>query len=198
MASPAAARSAPLQPQDWIHAAQSRLAAEGIDSVRIEVLCRDLSVSKGSFYWHFRDREDLLHAILSDWEKAEEGWLEDARSVERSSAARWAQLIERCAQPSRVRMEAAIRAWSRQDDRVARRVAVVEKSYREHIAGILCEIGFAYAAAEECSVMSLVLYLGWLDRSTRDPEFRLGKYRLGDHLSELILAASAQSGSSLR
>ncbi|HYL47689.1 MAG TPA: TetR/AcrR family transcriptional regulator [Candidatus Limnocylindrales bacterium] len=198
MASPAAARSAPLQPEDWIQAARSRLAREGIDSVRIEVLCRDLGVSKGSFYWHFRDREDLLHALLSQWEKGEEEWLKEARSFERSAAARWARLVERGAQPDRIRLEAAIRAWARQDDRVARRVAVVEKKQREHISGILRDIGFARRAAEEWSEMALILYLGWLDRSTRDPEFQLGSRALGDLLSELILAASAQSGNSPR
>jgi AcrR family transcriptional regulator len=198
MASPAAARSAPLQPEDWIQAARSRLAREGIDSVRIEVLCRDLGVSKGSFYWHFRDREDLLHALLSQWEKGEEEWLKEARSFERSAAARWARLVERGAQPDRIRLEAAIRAWARQDDRVARRVAVVEKNQREHISGILRDIGFARRAAEEWSEMALILYLGWLDRSTRDPEFQLGSRALGDLLSELILAASAQSGNSPR
>jgi AcrR family transcriptional regulator len=198
MASSAAARSAPLQPQDWIQVARTRLAKEGIDSVRVEVLCRDLGVSKGSFYWHFRDREDLLHALLSHWEKGEEDWLKEAQSYERSSAARWARLVERSAQPDRIRLEAAIRAWARQDDRMARRVATVEKNQREHIAGILREIGFARGAAEEWSQMALILYLGWLDRATRDPEFQLGSRGLGDFLSELILAASARSDNSTR
>jgi AcrR family transcriptional regulator len=196
MASPAAARSAPLQPQDWIHVARTRLAAEGIDSVRVEVLCRDLGVSKGSFYWHFRDREDLLHALLSQWQKAEEDWFKEAQSHERSAAARWARLVERGAQPDRIRFEAAIRAWARQDDRVAKRVAGVERNQREHIAGILREIGFTRRIAEEWSETALLLYLGWLDRATRDPESQQGCRPLGDFLSEMILAASARSGNS--
>ena len=155
-------------------------------------------MSKGSFYWHFRDREDLLHALLSHWEKGEEEWLKEAQSIERSAAARWARLVERGAQADRIRSEAAIRAWARQDDRVARRVAVVEKNQREHIAGILREIGFSQAAADEWSETALVLYLGWLDRATRDPEFVLGRRGLGDLLSELILAASAHSGNPSR
>jgi AcrR family transcriptional regulator len=195
MASPAA-RSAPLQPEDWIQAAKTRLAREGIDAVRIEVLCRDLGVSKGSFYWHFRDREDLLHALLSQWEKAEEDWFKEAQSHERSAAARWARLVERGSQKERIRLEAAIRAWARQDDRVAKRVAGVERNQREHIAGVLREIGFTRRIAVEWSETALLLYLGWLDRATRDPEFQLGGRTLGDYLSELILAASARSGNS--
>lgn len=157
-----------------------------------------MGVSKGSFYWHFRDREDLLHALLSQWEKGEEEWLKEAQSHERSAAARWARLVERAAQPERMRFEAALRAWARQDDRVARRVAVVEQNQHEHIAGILREIGFARRDAEEWSEMALILYLGWLDRATRDPELHLSGRTLGDFLSEIILAASARTGNSRR
>ena len=42
-----------------------RLARHGIESVRVEVLARDLGVSKGSFYWHFRDRSELLEKLLA-------------------------------------------------------------------------------------------------------------------------------------
>ena len=41
---------------DWVRAAGRRLAAGGIGAVAVETLARDLGVTKGSFYWHFRDR----------------------------------------------------------------------------------------------------------------------------------------------
>ena len=75
---------------DWIRAATARLAQEGIEAVRVEVLARDLLVSKGSFYWHFRDREDLLNSVLSHWEGEEIAWLHEAAGGEKSAAARWA------------------------------------------------------------------------------------------------------------
>src|SRR5271155_404861 len=58
MATATALKSSPLQPDDWIRAAFARLSTEGIESVRIELLARDLGVSKGSFYWHFQAGED--------------------------------------------------------------------------------------------------------------------------------------------
>jgi hypothetical protein len=43
--------------------------------------------------------------------------------------------------------------------------------------------------------MGLLVCLGWVDRASRDPEFRSAPKRgLGDFLSELVLAASARSG----
>ena len=48
----------------------ARFAEQGIEAVRVELLARDLNVSKGSFYWHFRDRNDLLERLLDDWERS--------------------------------------------------------------------------------------------------------------------------------
>src|SRR5260370_5762522 len=54
--------------EDWVKAATRRLAAGGSESVAIEPLARDMGVTKGSFYWHFRDRRALLEVLIPDWE----------------------------------------------------------------------------------------------------------------------------------
>src|SRR5215475_9389836 len=98
MASPSPSRLAPLQPTDWIRIGFSQLAREGIESVRIEVLARELGVSKGSFYWHFRDRDELLMQMLEQWERVEAEMLSTEESSDASrlnAAARWARFVER-------------------------------------------------------------------------------------------------------
>ena len=40
----------------------------GVEAVRVERLARDLHVTKGSFYWHFKDRKELLELLLREWE----------------------------------------------------------------------------------------------------------------------------------
>lgn len=52
----------------WVREALAVLAESGIEQVRVEPLARRLRVSKGSFYWHFKDRADLLQALLAFWE----------------------------------------------------------------------------------------------------------------------------------
>jgi len=200
MASPAPApvRTSPLQAQDWIRAASLRFAQEGLESVRIELLARDLGVSKGSFYWHFRDREDLFNSVVTEWEREETEWLTEATEFQRSPAARWAKFVERGADPQRGRFEAALRSWARRDDRVASRVAAIEKERAIYIAGVLREVGFTPEAADTWSEHALLLYLGWLDRATRDPEFRVAGPGLGEFLSQLVLAASARTPSEER
>ena len=191
-AAPAPLKSAPLQPQDWVRTARARLSKEGIEAVRVEVLARDLGVSKGSFYWHFRDREDLLNSMLTAWEDQERAWIEDATEGKRSAAARWALFVEHYSDVQCCRFEVGLRAWARRDDRVAVRVATMEKGRGIFIAEVLRDVGFAPRAAESWADHAQLVYLGWLDRSTRDPEFRFAGHGLGEYLSELVLAASAR------
>ncbi len=58
-----------LSRRNWIDFALQKLTNEGIDKVSIAVLARELSVTKGSFYWHFKNREDLLQAMPERWKK---------------------------------------------------------------------------------------------------------------------------------
>ena len=51
----------------WIQAALDVLADEGVTGMRVEVLAKRLRVTKGSFYWHFKDRQDLLTGVLETW-----------------------------------------------------------------------------------------------------------------------------------
>ena len=53
----------------WLNAGLEQLAAHGPDGLRIMAIAEKLGVTKGSFYWHFRDRPALLAALLEEWEK---------------------------------------------------------------------------------------------------------------------------------
>ncbi len=192
MENPLKRSRARLKPRDWIAAGLARLGTQGVDSVRVEVLARDLGISKGSFYWHFPDRSDLLEQMLSQWERGELDWLAPDQDGDEGAASRWARLVNRTANPRRMQIELALREWARRDERVARRLALVEGRKAAFIAGVLREVGFQGSSAESWSEVVLLVSLGWLDRATRDPEFQLANRGLGDFLSELVLAASGR------
>lgn len=190
-ASPAPVKPAPHRPEDWILAGFARLAREGVDSVRVEVLCRDLGVSKGSFYWHFRDREELLAAMIAQWENEEAAWVSAAALSNESAASRWARLVEHCADSERGKLEAGLRSWARRENRVAVKLAAIERDRTAYIARIMRDVGFTARAAEKWSHVAMLVCLGWADRATRDSEFAAGR-GLGEFLSDLLLAASGQ------
>jgi AcrR family transcriptional regulator len=59
-----------LSAADWEAAALDALADSGLAGVAVEPLARRLGVTKGSFYWHFADRDALLAAALAHWERS--------------------------------------------------------------------------------------------------------------------------------
>jgi len=56
-----------LTRENWISGAWDMLGESGLDGVRVEPLARRLGVTKGSFYWHFKGRSELLEALLDRW-----------------------------------------------------------------------------------------------------------------------------------
>ena len=58
-----------LSKQDWADAALAAIADGGIGAVAIEPIAARLATTKGSFYWHFANREALLEAALAEWER---------------------------------------------------------------------------------------------------------------------------------
>lgn len=60
-----------LARKDWEQAALQMLAERGVEGLAIEPLARRLGVTKGSFYWHFSDRMELLKSALATWENVD-------------------------------------------------------------------------------------------------------------------------------
>ena len=56
-----------LERFDWLSSALSIFISEGIDAVRITRLAENLGVTRGSFYWHFSNRNDLIDSLVEYW-----------------------------------------------------------------------------------------------------------------------------------
>lgn len=56
-----------LTREDWVQAALRAIESGGISAVAVETLAAALGATKGSFYWHFRDRRELVIAALERW-----------------------------------------------------------------------------------------------------------------------------------
>jgi AcrR family transcriptional regulator len=57
----------------WLAAAYEVLLEAGVDAVRILPLAKKLGLSRTSFYWFFKDREELLDALVSRWREKNTG-----------------------------------------------------------------------------------------------------------------------------
>jgi AcrR family transcriptional regulator len=155
-----AADRAVLTPEAWIEAATQVLVDQGIDHVRVDVLAGQLGVTRGSFYWHFRDREELLRRVLAAWrERATE---QLTARLERAHTDPYAQIRDVISLPFRgraaaraARIELAIRAWARRDEMARAAVDEADAARLAHHERIFTALGFA---ADEARSRAFVLY----------------------------------------
>lgn len=141
-----------LTPESWIEAATDLLVDQGIDSVRVDVLAKILGVTRGSFYWHFKDRDDLLMSVLKAWRDAATEQLIDRferRHVEpRVLVAELMSLPFRGRSARRAaRIELAIRAWARHDDTARQALDDVDSRRIAYIAQCFSALGFSIPEA---------------------------------------------------
>jgi len=133
---------------DWVKAAGRRLALGGSEAVAIEPLARDMGVTKGSFYWHFRDRPALLQALIADWEgRATAPLLDRLKRMGGEVAERLAALVATVAAEGGGSLDPAMRAWARTDLGAATSVGRVDAARLAYIAGEFRALGFTPAAA---------------------------------------------------
>ena len=159
-APPADAVRASLTPETWIEAATEVLVDQGIDPVRVDVLATQLAVTRGSFYWHFRDREDLLRRVLQAWSELATAML--TRRLETASNDPQAQLRDAISLPFRgrsaaraARIELAIRAWARRDEMARQAVDAADAARLAYHTQVFKALGFAPA---EASLRAFMVY----------------------------------------
>jgi AcrR family transcriptional regulator len=138
----------------WTDAGLSVLAETGVDAVRVEPLARRLAVTKGSFYWHFKDRADLLAAMLASWRR--QATLKIIERIERSQRAPLEKLRQLIDLPvlgknsaRGASLELAIRLWAKSDAAAADALAEIDRQRLTHIAGLLKAAGVADEAEAE-------------------------------------------------
>lgn len=152
-----------LSAQDWTDAALRALADGGVAAVRVDVLARALGVSRGSFYWHFADRDALLRAALEQWERAVTTQVIERLEGIASPRARFEQLF-RTAFGAEVipGLQPAIMAHSGHPvvEPVLRRVTERRLGF---ITGLYSDLGLDPEAARRRAVICYATYLGWLD-----------------------------------
>lgn len=149
---------AQLTPQDWIDAAMELLVQKSIDAVNVDTLAKRLGITRGSFYWHFSDREDLLARLLESWREASTHQV--IVRFERQGATPKELIAELLALPFRGEsakrassIELAIRAWARRDRLAHQAVAAVDAHRLSYIAQCFVALQFSLHQAQARAFM---------------------------------------------
>lgn len=155
----AAVKPASLSRNDWADAALGELAIFGIAGVRVEVLARKLNVTKGSFYWHFKDRDALFVAMLERWrERATLALIARLDNASELPEERLRELLRLPLQREKsafaAEVELAIRLWSRNDSRALTVLEEVDALRLRYIENLLVNIGIDKGLARAHAILS--------------------------------------------
>jgi AcrR family transcriptional regulator len=144
----------------WVEAALRALAAGGPDAVRVEALATSLGVSKGGFYWHFKDRGALLEEMLDAWEKnVVEDVIAHLESQPADPRAKLQQLFE-LAPSVDFAVELALRDWSRRDSAVAERLHRIDNRRMEYMRSLFGQFCADERDVEARSMLAFSLFIG--------------------------------------
>lgn len=142
---------------DWINAATDTLLGSGVDAVQITRLATRLGVSRGSFYWHFSDRAELLNAILAHWQSTNSAAISSALAEVTSLSeaileffSLWLNYHDFSAA-----LEQAVRDWARLDDSVLHKVRTEDQLRITRISKCFERFGYE---PNEALVRARVLY----------------------------------------
>ena len=159
----------------WVEAGFAELARSGVEGVRVEVLAKNLGVTKGGFYRRFRDRAALLEAMLQSWSEGRIAAIEKHTSLDGATAReRLRALIALYSERMNTEgmaVELAIRQWARSDEAAASAAASVDAARLQNVGQLYRATGLRDEEADAQAFLFYCFIFGqsllFLDRGPR-------------------------------
>jgi AcrR family transcriptional regulator len=159
--------------EDWIRMGTKILIERGIEAVKIDPIAKQLNVTRGSFYWHFKNRDDLLLAILREWETHRtKDVMVQLEAMICSPSAKLFKLLDLVAQGD-TQLEKAIRLWALKDARVARLIEHVDRQQLDYFKNLFLQIGFPELEAKSRAQVVYAIRLAWFVMAVSDDSLAL-------------------------
>ncbi|MEU9122244.1 helix-turn-helix domain-containing protein [Streptomyces sp. NPDC048506] len=149
-----------LTAQDWADAALVAIGEGGLAAVAVEPLAARLGTTKGSFYWHFANRDALIEAALERWEELRTEAVITEVEAEPDPAERLRRLLTKATDRSaRDTLEVSLLATAAQP-KVAAALARVTERRIGYLASVFTELGFDEDEARRRGLLAYTAYLG--------------------------------------
>lgn len=157
----------PLSASDWEQAALELIAEKGVAALAVEPLARRLGITKGSFYWHFASRDELLVQALGRWERRDIEHLKRSLNSGEPAGDRLTDFILRTSrQNTSHQIHAALCAAS-DHPRVKPVIERITLRRLEYLAKAFRELGLDAEAARHRARLTYTSYVGYIQLQTR-------------------------------
>jgi AcrR family transcriptional regulator len=171
-----------LTKSDWIEHGLRTLASDGANALKVGPMATRLKVSRGSFYWHFRDIADFRSQVLQCWQDMTEQVIRDLEAA-KAEPDRLKHFMRRALATKR-NLERAIRSWAAEDKHVAVTVAAIDTRRVSYIAEMLVAAGVERRRALPRAAF---MYWAWLGQPiVMDPRHASIPASAVDEISDLF------------
>jgi AcrR family transcriptional regulator len=124
----------------WLDHGLRILARQGADALKVGALATGLNVSRGSFYWHFKDISEFRLQLLQRWQERTTDQVLEGIDASAAGAARLTHLMKLAFNEDRS-LDRAIRAMASTNPAIAKMVASVDARRVAYMAKVLIESG---------------------------------------------------------
>jgi len=182
----AVVEKASLTPTDWEQAALELIAEKGIGGLAVEPLARRLGITKGSFYWHFPGRKELLEAALLRWEQQDQANLEKSFAISDQPLERLENFIWRTTQQTLTHQIHLAMCAAREHELIRPVLQRVTNRRVAFLAKALTELGFEKEAANQRAMLLYSAYVGYLHLQSHHLVPEAGDPRFDDYVKHVI------------
>jgi AcrR family transcriptional regulator len=183
-----------LTAADWTEAALDALARGGLPAVAVEPLAKELGATKGSFYWHFADRQALVSATLEMWERRDTDRVIAAIDETQDVETRLRNLLRLAFASVRDgsangagTVELALHA-SANHPLVAATLDRVTKSRLAALTRLYAELGLSRARARDRGLLAYTAFLGHAQVAHATPELLPKGRAFAAHVDQVVEA----------
>ncbi|SLN52517.1 Tetracycline repressor protein class A from transposon 1721 [Falsiruegeria litorea R37] len=159
----------------WLDAAAQLLCEAGIDAVKVMPLAKLLGLSRTGFYWHFRDRDALLEALIQRWEAKNTGNLVARTEAFADNICEAMFNLCDCWLDDALfdsRLDLAIRNWARTDPGLQERLNRADVQRQDAIQSMFIYHGYSEAEAEVRTMTVLYTQIGYLSMRVQESHWK--------------------------
>ncbi|MEM1390311.1 MAG: TetR/AcrR family transcriptional regulator, partial [Pseudomonadota bacterium] len=154
-------RMARLSERDWLQHGLKTLKNSGYTGLKADLMAKSLGVSRGSFYWHFKDLGAFQISLLDHWQKVTtEQVIEEIEQDQRATRPLENLMNRAFLGASQARLDQAVRLWAQHHPLVARRLQTVDTMRMEYLAKLFKENGLSRTDASRAARFTYAASLG--------------------------------------
>lgn len=173
--------------KQWLDAALEALAAGGVATVRITNLAKTLNISKSGFYWHFKDREDLLAKMKTYWtDEFSQQIISEVLKQDNSPEENLLTVVEMIRSKQGGKFDLAFSSWAQSDPSIRELVDQIRDMRITFVRKLLADTGCTDSELEARARL-FVIYFSWSEVMFR----KLSVGLEGEPLAEILKILSA-------